>query len=183
VASARRRARLAASAPAASTCRRCSRPPTPFFHNNAFATIEDAIGFYTSAQFLASPGSAFARPSLNAANTANIGAFLRTVNALTNVAQVRKRVAFLGNNATPGGAHILAVAQRDVADAIADLSVPSLSSPATANALVALRTVALILQNSEPYADQQPLTPMLQALTWLDIAKRDLVPGNPNNDF
>ena len=34
----------------------------PLFHNNAAATIEDAVAFYSSAEFLASPGSNFARP-------------------------------------------------------------------------------------------------------------------------
>ena len=155
----------------------------PLFHNNAAATIEDAVAFYGSDEFLASPGSSFARPSLDAESIANIAAFLRTINALTNIAEVRKRVAYLASHATPGGTRILRVALADVEDAIRDLDAPALKAPATAGALVALRTVELTLQNSLPFAAEAPEAPLVQALTWLDIARRDLVPGNPNNDF
>ena len=155
----------------------------PLFHNNGAATIEDAVAFYASAEFLASPGANFARPLLTAENIANIGGFLRTINALTNIAQVRKRVAYLANHATPGGARILDVAIADTRDAIRDLSVPSLHAPATADALVALRTVELTLENTLPFAGAPPEAPLVQALTWLDLARRDLIPENPNGDF
>jgi cytochrome c peroxidase len=155
----------------------------PLFHNNAAATIEDAVAFYSSAEFLASPGSNFARPFITAESIANIGGFLRTINALTNIAQVRKRVAFLAGHASPGGARILRVAIADTEDAIRDLSVPALQAPATADALVALRTVELTLENTLPFASEPPPAPLIQALTWLDLARRDLVPTNPNADF
>jgi hypothetical protein len=155
----------------------------PFFHDNAVGTIEDAVAFYQSNEFTTSPAANFARPQLSAQSIANIAGFLRTINALTNIAQVRKRVLFLENNATPGGTTIMNVAIRDVHDAITDLEVPALSAPATANALQALKTLELFLQNSLPFANNQPTTPMIQAGAWLDIAEHALIPGNPNNAF
>jgi hypothetical protein len=155
----------------------------PFFHDNAVATIEDAVAFYQSSAFLSSPAASFARPQLSAQSIANVAAFLRTINALTNIAQVRKRVQFLASNATPGGTTIMNVAIKDTGDAIADLQAPALSGQATANALQALRTVKLFLQDSLPFANNQPTVPMNQVVTWLDIAERALVPGNPNNAF
>jgi len=70
-----------------------------------------------------------------------------------------------------------------VADAIADLTSPTLNAAATANAVTALRVVAATLANSVPFANQAPQSPMIQAAAWLDIAKNDLIPGNPNNAF
>jgi hypothetical protein len=75
------------------------------------------------------------------------------------------------------------VAIKDTQDAIDDLNVPTLSGQATAQARVALSTVKLTLQNSAPYAANEPAAPMIQALTWLDIAEKALLPGNPGNDF
>lgn len=155
----------------------------PFFHNNAIATMEDAVAFYQSAEFLASPGSNFARPVLTTDSIGNIAGFLRTINALTNIAQIRKRVLYLGNNATPGGTAILSVAIEDTQDAIDDLTAPALSGTATANALQALRTLKLLFTNSLPFANQGSTTVMLQAAAWLDIAEHNLLTGNPNADF
>jgi hypothetical protein len=57
----------------------------PFFHNNAAATLEDAITFYTSDNFAQSPsgqnGGAF---QLNDEDIADIAAFLRVMNAMSN---------------------------------------------------------------------------------------------------
>jgi hypothetical protein len=155
----------------------------PLFHDNAVNTIEDAVAFYQSTNFTTSPAANFARPRLSAQSIANVAAFLRTINALTNIAQVRKRVLYLQQNATAGGATIMSIAIKDVKDAIADLEAPALSAPATANALQALRTVQQLLQNSLPFANNQPTTPMMQAAQWLQIAENALIPGNPNNEF
>jgi hypothetical protein len=43
--------------------------------------------------------------------------------------------------------------------------------------------VLQILENSLPFADNQPTTPMIQVQTWLGIARQDLLPGNPNDAF
>jgi len=113
----------------------------------------------------------------------NIGAFLRTINALMNIAQIRTRVLYLGGNATAGGTTIMNVAIRDAQDAIDDLTAPSMTSQSTANALLALRTVKQSLQVSLPFANNMPSTSMTQVATWLQIAKADLITNNPNNDF
>jgi hypothetical protein len=63
----------------------------PFFHNNAVATIEEAVAFYTSAAFNNSPaGRALAEGtgrgiSLDAAQVTAVAAFLRVINALENI--------------------------------------------------------------------------------------------------
>jgi cytochrome c peroxidase len=57
----------------------------PFFHNNAVATLEDAVAFYTSDTFndsIAGDGRAFI---LTEAEINAIGAFLRALNALENI--------------------------------------------------------------------------------------------------
>ncbi|HEX9298287.1 MAG TPA: hypothetical protein VF881_20750, partial [Polyangiaceae bacterium] len=158
----------------------------PFFHNGAVATIEDAVNFYSTAEFLNSPGARiFAAPdqSVFPAQKNSIVGFMRTINALTNIVQIRRRVTYLRDNATPGGTTIMNVAIKDAQDAISDLTTTTLTGTATANALQALRTVKLSLENSLPFANNQPTTPMIQVLAWLDIAKNNLIASNPLNDF
>ncbi len=155
----------------------------PFFHNEAFSTIEDAVAFYVSPEFQASPGANFARPTLAGNGIQNVAAFLRTINALTNIAEIRKRAIYLQNNATQGGTTIMNAMIKDTQDAINDLTTPDLSGSATANALQALTTLKLLLQNSMPFANSEPTTPMIQAEAWLQIARQDLLPTNLNNVF
>ena len=158
----------------------------PFFHNGAVASIEAAVDFYSSPQFLNSPGARlFASPDQTQfpAQKNNIVAFLRTINALTNIVQVRKSVQYLANNATPGGTQIMTVAIAECQDAIDDLTTPTLTGTATVNALQALRTVKLSLQNSLPFANNAPSVPMSQVATWLGIAENNLITANPLNDF
>jgi hypothetical protein len=52
----------------------------PFFHNNAAATIEDAVHFYTTPAF--SPDNAF---QFSDGQVHRVGAFLRVINALENI--------------------------------------------------------------------------------------------------
>jgi hypothetical protein len=155
----------------------------PFFHNGAISTVEDAVAFYQSPQFLSSPGANFVVPFLTPQSIQNIGAFLRAINALENIAQVRKRAQFLANNATPGGLTILTLAIHDTDDAIRDLSAPSLSANATATALTALKAAREIFQDASPNATRRPTDSMNKAAAQLNIAKGALLPGNPNNDF
>jgi cytochrome c peroxidase len=63
----------------------------PFFHTNAFDTIEDAIGFYNSTAFNTSPVGT-PNINLNATEVANIGRFLRVLNAAFNIQLAIKRV-------------------------------------------------------------------------------------------
>jgi hypothetical protein len=65
----------------------------PFFHTNAFVSIEDAIGFYNSSAFNDSPaGLAGAPIAFTATQIANVGRFLRVVNAAFNIQLALKRV-------------------------------------------------------------------------------------------
>ncbi|HWM91094.1 MAG TPA: hypothetical protein VN493_10030 [Thermoanaerobaculia bacterium] len=56
----------------------------PFFHNNSAATIEDAVAFYTTTAFAQSPAGGGTPVPLTATDIANIGKFLRVINASFN---------------------------------------------------------------------------------------------------
>lgn len=56
----------------------------PFFHTNAFETVEDAITFYTTSAFANSPSGGGNAVPLTATDIANIGKFMRTINAAFN---------------------------------------------------------------------------------------------------
>jgi hypothetical protein len=156
----------------------------PFFHDNAFATtIEDAITFYTTPTFQNSPGAAEFPVFLTPQDVIDVGSFLRTVNALINMMQVRNRAVYLQNNATAGGTTIFNVAIRDTQDAIDDLSVANLNGAATANAIKDLKSVKQIFENALPFANSKPATEMTQVLTFLSLAKGQLLTADPNNDF
>jgi cytochrome c peroxidase len=65
----------------------------PFFHTNAFETIEDAIAFYTTTEFAQSPaGQAGVPVVLTSTQIADIGRFLRVLNASFNVQMAIARV-------------------------------------------------------------------------------------------
>jgi hypothetical protein len=63
----------------------------PFFHTNAFNTIEQAVEFYNSSAFNNSPAGT-PNISLNATEVANVGRFLRVLNAAFNIQLAIKRV-------------------------------------------------------------------------------------------
>lgn len=63
-----------------------------FFHTNAFTTIEDAIGFYTTAAFTQSPSGAGGAIVLSPTQIANLGRCLRVLNAEFNVQMAIARV-------------------------------------------------------------------------------------------
>lgn len=63
----------------------------PFFHNNSAATIEDAVTFYTTSAFAQSPAGGGTAVPLTATDIANIGKFLRVINASFNNALSIKR--------------------------------------------------------------------------------------------
>jgi cytochrome c peroxidase len=64
----------------------------PFFHTNAFATLEDAIGFYNTSTFNTSPAGAAGAPiAFTSTQIANVGRFLRVLNAAFNIQIAIKR--------------------------------------------------------------------------------------------
>jgi cytochrome c peroxidase len=160
----------------------------PFFHNSTVTTIEDAVAFYRSNPFVASPGNGFAHPTITDDNIKTMGAFLRTVNALSNIAQVRKRCQHVQNVRSAGNTTIINLAIRDTQDAINVLTTPNLAGAtqgsATNQALSALATVKQALQTAAVVPDdQRPFGYMTTPLAYLDVAKSKLLPGNPNNEF
>jgi hypothetical protein len=101
----------------------------PFFHTNAFKTIEDAVTFYTTASFAQSPAGAGAAIPLTATDIANLGKFLRTLNVAFNsqiaIARINASVAIttaLQNQSVSVQNTLLTLAAAEVQDAIDDLS-------------------------------------------------------------
>jgi cytochrome c553 len=65
----------------------------PFFHTNAFNTIEDAIRFYNTTAFNQSPAGLAGTPiALTATEQANMGKFLRALNVAFNCQLAMKRI-------------------------------------------------------------------------------------------
>ncbi|HWZ90101.1 MAG TPA: hypothetical protein VNW92_14660 [Polyangiaceae bacterium] len=152
----------------------------PFFHNNSAATIEDAVAHYTSSFFANSPGSALVGGiSLTNAQVQDIANFLRELNALENVRQVRKRMQFVHDNRSSGNTTILITAQRDAEDAIADLSTKSLNLAAQ-NDLANVRQT-LVIAEAQPDANRPAF--LDNGLVYLDLAENELLTANPNNEF
>jgi hypothetical protein len=56
----------------------------PFFHNNVAETIEDAITFFTTAEFASSPAGGGTAIPLTVTEIDNLGKFLRVINAAFN---------------------------------------------------------------------------------------------------
>jgi hypothetical protein len=152
----------------------------PFFHNGSIDLLEDAIAFYTSPAFAASPGRNFSgTPVLDVDQINQIGAFLRVVNALENLRQVRKRVLFVQDHRSPGNTEILSIAIADCEDAITVLETRQLGKPA----VQALRTVKQTLEIARANPDAQRPAFMANALPWLAIAKGALITANPLQEF
>lgn len=60
----------------------------PFYHNNAVATLEEAIAFYNTETFNTSPAAVRAGPILmQPSEVQAVAAFLRVVNAVENIRQ------------------------------------------------------------------------------------------------
>jgi hypothetical protein len=98
----------------------------PFFHTNAFDTIEDAIGFYTSTAFAQSPAGGGAAIPLTATDVANLGKFLRTLNVSFNaqlaIRRINAVVAIIdgvGDQSVQVQRDLLTLAGAEVDDAIA----------------------------------------------------------------
>ena len=86
----------------------------PFFHNNASATLEDAVAFYNSPAFNNSPAAQGIAGDINltATQVLEVAAFLRVINALENI---RSAIAFLQQTVR------LDLAVTEISDALAVL--------------------------------------------------------------
>jgi len=147
------------------------------FHNNAKATIEDAVAFYTSDTFRNAPNGLDIQ--LTQTEIDSIGAFLRVLNAGENIRQVRKRALFVENNRSDGNTNILTVAIADTQDALDVLTAKNLNPTARHD----LATAKLTLQTAQANPDANRPAFIANALVWLDLAKTDLFTANPNNEF
>jgi len=138
----------------------------PFFHNNAVDTIEDAVSFYFSPTFQASPSSFFIFPALDTEQQGDIAAFLRVVNSATNIAQVKKRAEYIQNVRSSGNTDILKIAIADARDARVVLSDKNLSPDAQAQ----LRDAEDLLKSAKSDKDKNRPSTMRQVVQFLDAA-------------
>jgi cytochrome c peroxidase len=143
----------------------------PHFHNNAAATIEDAVAFYSSATFQASPSSVFINTPLDTAGQADVAAFLRVVNSFANLAQVRKRAVYIQNVRSPGNSDLLNTAVADTGDALADLSAKSLN-PSVQTQISAIEA---LLQTALATADAKRPPIMAKVVKQIDAASGALL--------
>jgi cytochrome c peroxidase len=137
----------------------------PFFHTNAFETIEDATAFYNTAAFNQSPAGLAGTPiALSPTQIANIGAFLRVLNVAFNAQVASKRISAVlsiidgvGNNSVAKQNTLLNLARAELQDGIDLLSPFPLLNTASRVQL----TVASSLLTS---ASQQSLAQVRRAL-------------------
>jgi hypothetical protein len=147
----------------------------PFFHNNAVNTIEDAVGFYFSPTFRASPSSFFIFSDLGTSDQQDIAAFLRVVNSATNIDQVRKRAKYVQDVRSSGNTDLLAVAIADTHDARSVLSDKQLSP--SVQKLLKSAEAALKNAASDKDADRPPT--MAKVISFLDKARAALFTTTP----
>jgi hypothetical protein len=147
----------------------------PFFHNNAFNTIEDAVGFYFSPTFQASPSSFFIFNQLTTEQQGDLAAFLRVINSAANIDQVRKRVEYIKNVRSAGNTDLLNVAIADTRDARVVLSDKGLNSGVQkqlSNAEAQLKTALAAKDKTRP-------STMTKVLSLLDKARAALFTTDP----
>lgn len=147
----------------------------PFFHNNAFNTIEDAVGFYFSPTFQASPSSFLIFNQLTTEEQGDLAAFLRVVNSAANIDQVRKRVQYIKRVRSAGNSDLLNIAIADTRDALNVLSAKQLS----ADARKPLSDAQAQLKTALKAADKNRPTMMTKVLGLLDQARAALFTDTP----
>jgi hypothetical protein len=147
----------------------------PLFHNNAAATIEDAVAFYFSPTFQASPNAFFINQALDAGQQGDIAAFLRIVNSSVNLAQVRKRAVYIQNVRSPGNTDLLNIAIADTRDALVDLSAKNLN-PAVQKQIIAIQA---LLSTAQATADANRPPIMKKVVTLIDAASAGLFTAPP----
>ena len=97
----------------------------PFFHNNSIETIEEAVNFYNSNAFNASPAGLFLASTdivgidLETTQVVAVAAFLRVINALENIRSGDETASFtLGVKAASTARDLLKLTIEEVNDAI-----------------------------------------------------------------
>lgn len=153
----------------------------PFFHTNAFVTIEDAIAFYTTSAFANSPAGGGNPIALSAADITNIGKFLRVLNASFNAKLAIARLSadvqvntqyqtgFLGLQVG-----LLDAAQVEIRDAIADLSGANINAAQVAQLQAADQAITSAINTVMP---MQRLAKAQSALSNVQAADQGLGTG------
>jgi len=147
----------------------------PFFHNNAVNTIEDAVGFYFSPTFQASPSSFFIFNQLSTEQQGDLAAFLRVVNSASNIDEVRKRVQYIKNVRSTGNTDLLSIAIADTRDARTVLSAKQLSVSVQKQ----LTDAETQLKTALKAQDKDRPTVMKKVLALLDKARAALFTTTP----
>jgi hypothetical protein len=124
-------------------------------------------------------GVTFGPIILSASQIDDIANFLREVNALENIRQVRKRVLFVENNRSSGNTAILNFALADTNDALNDLTQKNLN----ANAIHDLQNVVQTIQIAIAQPDANRPGFLANASAFLDAADSALLVSNPNSEF
>jgi hypothetical protein len=117
----------------------------PYFHNNAAATLEDAVAFYTTDTFNASPSGAGRAFILTEDEIRQIAAFLRALNAVQNVDEA---IAYIDSaKSLPAARAKLGIdmASAQVQDAIEVLTTGPLELFTQTQAVVSLKAAQLKL--------------------------------------
>ncbi len=157
----------------------------PFFHNHAVATIEEAVGFYNSAAFNASPAGAFLAGSdangigirLEATQVVAVAAFLRVMNALENIRAATEAATCAEVEESFARANpLLRLAGEEAADAHEVLSCAGLHPPAVRDLENA---VALFRRAAAAHSSGARLDLISKALDAMRSASRDMVADSP----
>jgi len=114
----------------------------PFFHNNARATLEEAVAFYNSDAFNNSPSGRAGRIALTQEQVNDIAAFLRALNALENIRQGEAYVRMAIERGQDRGAEPLRLAREEIQDAVQVLSGVGLHADAVSDLNQALVSTA-----------------------------------------
>jgi mono/diheme cytochrome c family protein len=142
----------------------------PFFHNNVVSTLEGVVQFYAGPEFN-TPRAATARFSFSTTQVSDIANFMRGLNTLQNIAQVRR--ALNGVLALTGNPQALVrdglrLASANTTDAIRVLGEGNLYPLAVASLSQARQQIAQALDAATP-ATRAPF--INQALGDLDTAQ------------
>lgn len=151
----------------------------PFFHNNAAATLEEAVLFYASPAFVNSPG--FAQVNGNAVTAAGairMAKFLRVLNTLENI----RAASVFGANAKTfsnakslnieAGNKQLLLMREDVADAVRVLNEVRLHGRAATELRRAIDSINLALASNVARDRKKAIN---KALKKLESAKSEMI--------
>ena len=127
----------------------------PFFHTNAFTTIEDAIRFYTEPAFANSAAGGGNAIPFGDTDIENVGKFLRVLNASFNcklaIARLQAETKINTNykNQWKGLQYgLLDAAQAEIRDALADLSQVGINAGAVTQLTTADQEITTAFANS-----------------------------------